>query len=90
MMPNALQSGPDTKGDVPEYLRCGKIGSLVLANRLIRTATSETMATEQGEVTNELINFYSARARGGAGLLITGHLRRRGRSMLREADRHLL
>jgi 2,4-dienoyl-CoA reductase-like NADH-dependent reductase (Old Yellow Enzyme family) len=73
MMPNASQSGPDTKGDVPEYLRCGKIGSLVLANRLIRTATSETMATEQGEVTNELINFYSALARGGAGLLITGH-----------------
>jgi len=73
MMPNASQSGPDTKSDVPEYLRPGKIGSLALANRLIRTATSETMATEQGEVTNELINFYSALARGGAGLLITGH-----------------
>ena len=73
MMPNASQSGPDTKSDVPEYLRPGKIGSLALANRLIRTATSETMATEQGEVTNELINFYGALARGGAGLLITGH-----------------
>jgi 2,4-dienoyl-CoA reductase-like NADH-dependent reductase (Old Yellow Enzyme family) len=73
MMPNASQSGPDTKSDVPEYLRPGKIGSLTLANRLIRTATSETMATEQGGVTNGLINFYGALARGGAGLLITGH-----------------
>ena len=73
MMPNAPQSGPDTKSDVPKYLRPGKIGSLALANRLIRTATSETMATERGEVTNELINLYSTLARGGAGLLITGH-----------------
>ena len=51
----------------------GKIGSLVIGNRLIRAATSETMASEQGEVTDELIGFYSELARGGAGLLITGH-----------------
>jgi 2,4-dienoyl-CoA reductase-like NADH-dependent reductase (Old Yellow Enzyme family) len=31
------------------------------------------MATERGEVTDELIDFYSTLARGGAGLLITGH-----------------
>jgi 2,4-dienoyl-CoA reductase-like NADH-dependent reductase (Old Yellow Enzyme family) len=31
------------------------------------------MATERGEVTDELTNFYSTLARGGAGLLITGH-----------------
>jgi 2,4-dienoyl-CoA reductase-like NADH-dependent reductase (Old Yellow Enzyme family) len=73
MMPNASPSGPDTKSDIPKYLRPGKIGPLALANRLIRTATSETMATERGEVTNELINLYSTLARGGAGLLITGH-----------------
>jgi 2,4-dienoyl-CoA reductase-like NADH-dependent reductase (Old Yellow Enzyme family) len=51
----------------------GKIGSLVIGNRLIRAATSETMASEQGEVTDELIDFYGELARGGAGLLITGH-----------------
>src|SRR3984957_3303916 len=57
----------------PAYLTPGKIGSLVIGNRLIRAATSETMASEQGEVTDELIGFYSELARGGAGLLITGH-----------------
>jgi len=31
------------------------------------------MATDRGEVTEELISFYSTLARGGAGLLITGH-----------------
>jgi 2,4-dienoyl-CoA reductase-like NADH-dependent reductase (Old Yellow Enzyme family) len=59
--------------DQGEYLRLGRIGTLSLANRLVRTATSETMATELGGVTDELVNFYSALARGGAGLLITGH-----------------
>jgi 2,4-dienoyl-CoA reductase-like NADH-dependent reductase (Old Yellow Enzyme family) len=58
---------------VPEYLLPGKIGTLSLANRLVRTATSETMATDRGEVTDELIGLYSELARGGAGLLITGH-----------------
>jgi 2,4-dienoyl-CoA reductase-like NADH-dependent reductase (Old Yellow Enzyme family) len=71
MMLHPSQSGP--KADSRVYLRPGRIGSLVVANRLIRTATSETMATERGEVTDELIDFYSTLARGGAGLLITGH-----------------
>ena len=71
MIPHHSQSGP--KADSPVYLQPGRIGSLVVANRLIRAATSETMATERGEVTGELIDFYSTLARGGAGLLITGH-----------------
>jgi 2,4-dienoyl-CoA reductase-like NADH-dependent reductase (Old Yellow Enzyme family) len=71
MMPHHSKSGP--KADSRVYLQPGRIGSLVVANRLIRTATSETMATERGEVTDELIDFYSTLARGGAGLLITGH-----------------
>jgi hypothetical protein len=70
-MPRHSQSGP--KADSPVYLQPGRIGSLVVANRLIRTATSETMATERDEITDELIGFYSTLARGGAGLLITGH-----------------
>jgi 2,4-dienoyl-CoA reductase-like NADH-dependent reductase (Old Yellow Enzyme family) len=72
MTPNTSNSGSDIEA-VPDYLKPGKIGSLVVANRLVRTATSETMATERGEVTGELVDFYSALARGGAGLLITGH-----------------
>src|ERR1700733_1655302 len=52
----------------------GRIGRLVLKNRLIRAATSETMATEAGAATDELVRLYSDLARGGAGLIITGHI----------------
>ena len=72
-MPNTSRDEPDINTSVQDFSKPGNIGTLALANRLIRTATSETMATEQGEVTDELINFYSVLARGGAGLLITGH-----------------
>ncbi len=57
----------------PDYLKPGKIGRLAVKNRLVRAATSETMATDSGEVTDALIKLYSDLARGGAGLLITGH-----------------
>jgi 2,4-dienoyl-CoA reductase-like NADH-dependent reductase (Old Yellow Enzyme family) len=72
-MPDTSESGPGHATDAAEYLKPGKIGSLAIPNRLIRTATSETMATDRGEVTDALINFYATLARGGAGLLITGH-----------------
>jgi 2,4-dienoyl-CoA reductase-like NADH-dependent reductase (Old Yellow Enzyme family) len=56
------------------FMTPGKIGGLVLKNRLIRAATSETMATDDGGATDELVDLYSALARGGAGLIITGHI----------------
>ena len=55
------------------YLAPGRIGRLTLRNRIVRAATSETMCTPAGEVTDDLIGLYSELARGGAGLLITGH-----------------
>jgi 2,4-dienoyl-CoA reductase-like NADH-dependent reductase (Old Yellow Enzyme family) len=58
---------------IPPYLTPGRIGRLQLRNRLVRAATSETMATAPGAVTDELIGLYTELARGGAGLLITGH-----------------
>ena len=58
----------------PPYLAPGYIGKVALRNRLIRAATSETMCTTDGEVTDELIALYSNLAKGGAGLLITGHI----------------
>lgn len=58
---------------VPPYLTPGRIGKLELRNRLIRAATSETMCTDDGEVTDQLVGLYSNLARGGAGLMITGH-----------------
>jgi 2,4-dienoyl-CoA reductase-like NADH-dependent reductase (Old Yellow Enzyme family) len=56
------------------FMRPGKIGGLVVKNRLIRAATSETMATASGEATDDLVRLYSDLARGGAGLIITGHI----------------
>jgi 2,4-dienoyl-CoA reductase-like NADH-dependent reductase (Old Yellow Enzyme family) len=56
------------------FMNPGKIGRLVLNNRLVRAATSETMATEDGAATDALVRLYADLARGGAGLIITGHI----------------
>jgi 2,4-dienoyl-CoA reductase-like NADH-dependent reductase (Old Yellow Enzyme family) len=48
------------------------IGSMKLRNRLVRSATAEGLATDDGEVTDELIDFYSRLAKGGVGLIIVG------------------
>jgi 2,4-dienoyl-CoA reductase-like NADH-dependent reductase (Old Yellow Enzyme family) len=56
------------------FMTPGQIGGLVLKNRLIRAATSETMATKDGAATDELVTLYSDLARGGAGLIVTGHI----------------
>ena len=52
----------------------GQIGRLTLENRFVRSATSESMAGENGEVTDDLRALYSTLARGGAGLIFTGHM----------------
>jgi len=56
------------------FMAPGKIGRLDLKNRLVRAATSETMATKDGDATDELVRIYADLARGGAGLIITGHI----------------
>ena len=58
----------------PPFLSPGRIGKVEVRNRLVRAATSETMCTVEGEVTNDLIKLYDDLAKGGAGLLITGHI----------------
>lgn len=52
----------------------GKIGTLELPNRLIRSATAEKMADEKGRPLPGLRELYFNLARGGVGLIITGHL----------------
>jgi 2,4-dienoyl-CoA reductase-like NADH-dependent reductase (Old Yellow Enzyme family) len=56
------------------FLEPGQIGSLQLRNRLVRAPTSETMAEEKGGVNDSLKRFYGDLGRGGAGLIITGHI----------------
>jgi 2,4-dienoyl-CoA reductase-like NADH-dependent reductase (Old Yellow Enzyme family) len=65
----------------------GQIGSLTTRNRIVRAGTSETMATEQGDVTPKLRSLYETLARHEVGLLFTGHLycARRGQYARRQA-----
>jgi 2,4-dienoyl-CoA reductase-like NADH-dependent reductase (Old Yellow Enzyme family) len=49
-----------------------EINGMQLKNRLVRSATYEHMATEDGKVTDQLINFYSKLAKGGVGLIVLG------------------
>lgn len=61
-----------------------EINGMQLKNRLVRSATFENMAAEDGKVTDKLIKFYSKLARGGAGLIVTGHagVRANGRASI--------
>ena len=55
-------------------LRPGAIGPVRLPNRVIRAATSESMANLAGEVTDQMVDLHEALARGGVGLAFTGHM----------------
>jgi 2,4-dienoyl-CoA reductase-like NADH-dependent reductase (Old Yellow Enzyme family) len=48
--------------------------NLRMKNRIVKSATAESMATERGFVTEELIDFYRKLAEGGAGTIITGFM----------------
>ena len=50
-----------------------KIGTMNLSNRFIRSATWEGMAEDDGKCSPQLIELMSELAKGGAGLIITGH-----------------
>ena len=49
----------------------GKIGKLEIKNRLVKSATYENAASN-GDVTEDLLNFYTELAKGGCGMIITG------------------
>jgi 2,4-dienoyl-CoA reductase-like NADH-dependent reductase (Old Yellow Enzyme family) len=49
------------------------IGTLRLANRLVRSATAECLSDDRGSPLPELTALYRALAQGGVGLIITGH-----------------
>ena len=50
-----------------------KIGTMSLANRFVRSATWEGLATVDGAVTPELVEAIEELARGGVGLIISSH-----------------
>jgi 2,4-dienoyl-CoA reductase-like NADH-dependent reductase (Old Yellow Enzyme family) len=49
------------------------IGSMTLRNRFVRSATWEAMATPEGAVTPRLVDTIATLAKGGVGLIISGH-----------------
>jgi 2,4-dienoyl-CoA reductase-like NADH-dependent reductase (Old Yellow Enzyme family) len=51
-----------------------KVGNLQIKNRFVHSATCESMATERGEVTDDLVERYRRLARGEVGLIIPGYL----------------
>lgn len=69
-----LNNDLDAAAPALAFLAPGSIGRLVLRNRVVRAATSETMATSDGRATEALVALYRGLARGGAGLIITGHI----------------
>ncbi|GLV30746.1 hypothetical protein TomTYG75_32600 [Sphingobium sp. TomTYG75] len=50
----------------------GQIGALTLANRIIVTAMGVSLAQADGTVSQRLIDYHVAQAKGGAGLIIMG------------------
>jgi 2,4-dienoyl-CoA reductase-like NADH-dependent reductase (Old Yellow Enzyme family) len=66
---NHLGKGQDSS----KLFQPGVIGQVLnVKNRLVRSATLEGMATEEGRITDKLIELYNRLARGGVGLIITG------------------
>jgi 2,4-dienoyl-CoA reductase-like NADH-dependent reductase (Old Yellow Enzyme family) len=55
------------------YSKPKKIGLIEIKNRFVRSATFEGMATEEGYVTDQLVELYKTLAKGGVGLIITGY-----------------
>ena len=47
-----------------------KIGNKIMRNRIIMPAMETRMSTISGDVKPEMIDYYSARARGGVGAII--------------------
>lgn len=50
----------------------GRIGSLTLKNRIFVTAMGVSLANEDGTVSQRLIDYHVAQARGGAGMIVMG------------------
>jgi 2,4-dienoyl-CoA reductase-like NADH-dependent reductase (Old Yellow Enzyme family) len=49
----------------------GLIGDLRIKNRTIMAAMGNSLADEKGNVTEAMLEYYKARARGGVGMVIT-------------------
>ena len=49
----------------------GRIGNVILKNRIVMPGMSTNLAGPNGEITDQQIRYYEERAKGGTGLIIT-------------------
>ncbi|MDR3315335.1 MAG: FAD-dependent oxidoreductase [Coriobacteriales bacterium] len=54
-----------------QLFSAGRIGTLTVPNRIVMTAMGNALGATDGSVTDAAIAFYTERARGGVGLIIT-------------------
>jgi len=57
----------------PSLFTPAVLNGLQVQNRLVRSATGEGMAGPEGEVNDGHVRLYEALAKGGVGLIISGH-----------------
>jgi 2,4-dienoyl-CoA reductase-like NADH-dependent reductase (Old Yellow Enzyme family)/thioredoxin reductase len=54
----------------PHLFAPARLGPRELPNRIVFAATSSELADAEGAVTDDMVEYYAERARGGAGLLV--------------------
>lgn len=57
----------------PHLFEAGQIGHLTLKNRIVMPAQEMLAAGFNGEMSDDLINYYEQRAKAGCGLIITAY-----------------
>ncbi|MBI9077206.1 MAG: NADH:flavin oxidoreductase [Desulfatibacillum sp.] len=67
-----------------------QVAGLTVKNRFVHSGTGESMATDQGAVTDRLIKRYKTLAKGEVGLIVTGYMSVHplGRATLRQTGIH--
>ena len=58
---------------MPKPFESNQIGQMTIKNRFVRSATYEALAEKDGRVTPRLLECMAHLAKGGVGLIITGH-----------------
>jgi 2,4-dienoyl-CoA reductase-like NADH-dependent reductase (Old Yellow Enzyme family)/thioredoxin reductase len=58
-------------GNVERLFVPVQVGSIQIKNRIVMAPMGTNLASHGGEVTQQLIDYYEARARGGVGLIVT-------------------
>jgi 2,4-dienoyl-CoA reductase-like NADH-dependent reductase (Old Yellow Enzyme family) len=61
-----------TQSKFPHLLSPVQIGPIEIKNRIALAPMNETMSGVDGEATEQMLSYFAARAKGGAGLVSTG------------------